>query len=83
MLLIEDGNRAIISRPVHCFLERDGVAMTGDTNSTSAEHLKGSVKEALGKLTGDARIEAEGRRQKRDASTTNAGRSKSAASGRG
>ena len=39
--------------------------MPEDRNSTSAEHLKGSVKEALGKLTGDPRIEAEGRREKR------------------
>ena len=41
--------------------------MTEDTNSTSTAHLKASVKEALGKLTGDARVEAEGRRQKREA----------------
>ena len=41
--------------------------MAEDRNSTSTEHLKGSVKEALGKLTGDARVEAEGRRQKREA----------------
>jgi uncharacterized protein YjbJ (UPF0337 family) len=41
--------------------------MTEDRISTSAEQLKGSVKEALGKLTGDNRIEAEGRRQKREA----------------
>ena len=41
--------------------------MTENRNSTSAEHRKGSVKEALGKLTGDAGIEAEGRRQKRGA----------------
>ena len=41
--------------------------MAEDKNSTSAEHLKGSVKEALGKLTGDSRIETEGRRQKREA----------------
>ncbi|WP_345820195.1 CsbD family protein [Methylobacterium fujisawaense] len=41
--------------------------MAEDRNSTSAEHLKGSVKEALGKLTGDIRVEAEGRRQKREA----------------
>ncbi len=41
--------------------------MTEDTNSSSAEHLKASVKEALGKLTGDVRVEAEGRRQKREA----------------
>lgn len=42
--------------------------MTKVPNKTSADHLKGSVKEALGKLTGDVRIEAEGRRQKRSAS---------------
>ena len=41
--------------------------MTEDTNSPSTEHLKASVKEALGKLTGDVRVEAEGRRQKREA----------------
>lgn len=41
--------------------------MTEDKNSTSAKHLKASVKEALGKLTGDPRVEAEGRRQKREA----------------
>ncbi|WP_457108282.1 CsbD family protein [Methylobacterium sp. P5_C11] len=41
--------------------------MTEDTSSTSTDHLKGSVKEALGKLTGDIRVEAEGRRQKREA----------------
>ncbi|MCJ2017444.1 MULTISPECIES: CsbD family protein [unclassified Methylobacterium] len=50
--------------------------MAEDKNSTSAEHLKGSVKEALGKLTGDPRVEAEGRRQKKDANTPKAGRSK-------
>ncbi len=41
--------------------------MTGDKTSSSAEQLKGSVKEAIGKLTGDARVEAESRRQKREA----------------
>lgn len=41
--------------------------MTEDRDSSSAEHLKASVKEALGKLTGDARVEAEGQRQKREA----------------
>ncbi|MCJ2126833.1 CsbD family protein [Methylobacterium sp. J-077] len=41
--------------------------MTERTKVPSAEHLKASVKEAIGKLTGDARIEAEGRRQKRGA----------------
>lgn len=44
--------------------------MTDDRNSTSTEHLKGSVMEALGKLTGDIRVEAEGRRQKREARAT-------------
>ncbi|MHB2205736.1 CsbD family protein [Methylobacterium sp. CM6257] len=38
--------------------------MSGHAQRTSAEHLKGSVKEAIGKLTGDTRVEAEGRRQK-------------------
>ncbi|MDP4006232.1 CsbD family protein [Methylobacterium sp. NEAU K] len=41
--------------------------MTEQGKSTSTEHLKGSVKEAIGKLTGDTRVEAEGRRQKREA----------------
>lgn len=41
--------------------------MTKASKSTSREHLKGSVKEAIGKLTGDSRIEAEGQRQKRTA----------------
>lgn len=41
--------------------------MTKVPSRTSAEHLKGSVKEAIGKLTGNDRVEAEGRRQKRAA----------------
>ncbi|MCJ2093901.1 MULTISPECIES: CsbD family protein [unclassified Methylobacterium] len=41
--------------------------MTERTKLPSAEHLKASVKEAIGKLTGDARLEAEGQRQKRAA----------------
>lgn len=41
--------------------------MTEDRKTPSAEHLKGSVKEAIGKLTGDARAQTEGRRQNRDA----------------
>ncbi|MGU3469370.1 CsbD family protein [Methylobacterium sp. C33D] len=44
--------------------------MTEDMNSTSPKHIKASVKEALGKLTGDAGVEAEGRRQKREARST-------------
>lgn len=52
--------------------------MAEDRKTTSTEHLKGSVKEALGKLTGDVRIEAAGRRQKRDADAPNTGRSKPA-----
>jgi uncharacterized protein YjbJ (UPF0337 family) len=76
MLLIEDGDRLIISLSVHGFLIQDGVSMTEDRNSASAEHLKGSVKEALGKLTGDVRIEAEGRRQKREANSPKDGRPK-------
>lgn len=38
---------------------------TDDKASRSAAQLKGSIKEAIGKLTGDARVEAEGRAQKR------------------
>lgn len=41
--------------------------MTKTSTSTSAEQLKGSVKEAIGKLTGNDRIETEGRHQKREA----------------
>ena len=75
-MIIEDEDRVIISASVQGFLERYGVTMAEDRNSTSAEHLKGSVKEALGKLTGDTRVEAEGRRQKKDANTLKAVRSK-------
>lgn len=56
--------------------------MTEDKNSASAEHLKGSVKEALGKLTGDAAAEAEGRRQKQEARAAQATRTKPAEPGR-
>ncbi len=41
--------------------------MTKTSPPTSTEALKGSVKEAIGKLTGNDRVEAEGRRQKREA----------------
>lgn len=34
------------------------------TDQPCTETVKGSVKEAIGKLTGDVRIETEGRRQK-------------------
>ncbi|MCF4127812.1 CsbD family protein [Methylobacterium sp. SyP6R] len=34
------------------------------TGKPCTEQVKGSVKEAIGKLTGDVRVEAEGRRQK-------------------
>ncbi|WHQ70395.1 CsbD family protein [Methylorubrum extorquens] len=39
--------------------------MTDRVKSTSTTEAKGSVKEAIGKLTGDARVEAEGKAQKR------------------
>ena len=48
--------------------------MASDKKTPSANQLKGSVKEAIGKLTGDARIEAEGQRQKRTAKSDPAGR---------
>ncbi|PXW53073.1 CsbD family protein [Methylobacterium sp. B4] len=38
---------------------------TGRENETSAERLKTSVKDAIGKLTGVSRNEAEGRRRDR------------------
>lgn len=41
--------------------------MTERAPTTSTEQVKGSVKEAIGKLTGDVRVEAEGRRQKDEA----------------
>ncbi len=41
--------------------------MTERAPTTSTEQIKGSVKEAIGKLTGDVRVEAEGRRQKGEA----------------
>ncbi len=34
------------------------------TDQPCTEKVRGSVKEAIGKLTGDVRIETEGRRQK-------------------
>jgi uncharacterized protein YjbJ (UPF0337 family) len=43
--------------------------MTRRAPTTSTEQVKGSVKEAIGKLTGDVRVEAEGRRQKGEADT--------------
>ena len=47
--------------------------MAGRDDRASAERLKGSVKEAIGKLTGDARTESEGRRQKRGGAPRDAG----------
>ena len=41
--------------------------MTDNRKTPATDHLKGSVKEAIGKLTGEVRVEAEGRREKRDA----------------
>uniref|UniRef100_UPI001FCECF61 CsbD family protein n=2 Tax=Methylobacterium radiotolerans TaxID=31998 RepID=UPI001FCECF61 len=55
--------------------------MTEDRKTPSAEHLKGSVKEAIGKLTGDARAQTEGRRQKRDAPGSDVPGSKAGGSG--
>jgi uncharacterized protein YjbJ (UPF0337 family) len=56
--------------------------MTEDSKPASTEHLKASVKEALGKLTGDHRVEAEGRRQKRDARAAEATGTKPASADR-
>ncbi|PJI55280.1 CsbD family protein [Methylobacterium radiotolerans] len=55
--------------------------MTEDRKTPSAEHLKGSVKEAIGKLTGDARAQTEGRRQKRDVPGSDVPGSKAGGSG--
>ncbi|MCJ2048255.1 CsbD family protein [Methylobacterium sp. J-070] len=41
--------------------------MTEDKSPPSAKRRAGSVKEAIGKITGDVRVEAEGARQKRAA----------------
>lgn len=38
--------------------------MSEQPAKTSTEQLKGSVKEAIGKLTGDVRVQAEGKAQK-------------------
>ena len=54
--------------------------MSDDRKTPSTDHLKGSVKEAIGKLTGEVRVEAEGRRQKRGADPSKSGVSKSGAS---
>jgi hypothetical protein len=40
--------------------------VTGNKKAASPDQLKGSVKEAIGKLTGDVHVEAEGRREKDD-----------------
>ncbi len=63
--IIERAGHAHICQSAQGFLNQDEVPMTEDRTSASAERLKGSVKEAIGKLTGDARAEADGRRQKR------------------
>ncbi|GEP00015.1 CsbD family protein [Methylobacterium haplocladii] len=38
--------------------------MSDQSAKTSTEQLKGSVKDAIGKLTGDIRVQAEGKAQK-------------------
>lgn len=40
------------------------MTVTERAKPTSTEQAKGSVKEAIGKLIGDARVEAEGKAQK-------------------
>ncbi|WP_298967392.1 CsbD family protein [uncultured Methylobacterium sp.] len=50
-----------------------GRSTSEPSTSTGTEQVKGSVKEAIGKLTGDARVEAEGRRQKRGTRPQGAG----------
>ena len=57
--------------------------MTDNRKTPATDHLKGSVKEALGKLTGDVRVEAEGRRQKREARAAEATGTKPVRSDRG
>ena len=41
--------------------------MATDKTTPSADPIKGSVAEAIGKLTGDPKVEAEGRRKKEKA----------------
>jgi uncharacterized protein YjbJ (UPF0337 family) len=57
-------------------LRNNEVPMTDNRKTPSTDHLKGSVTEAIGKLTGAVRVEAEGRRQKRDAEAPKSGRPK-------
>lgn len=49
--------------------------MATDKTSPSADEIKGSVAEAIGKLTGDPKVEAEGRRKKEKAPPDKARRS--------
>lgn len=46
--------------------------MDSDRISGSAKKVKGSIKEAVGSLTGDAKLEAEGKADKIDGKTQNA-----------
>jgi uncharacterized protein YjbJ (UPF0337 family) len=41
--------------------------MTNQQTSRAAQHAKGSVKEAIGKLTGDRRVQSEGATEKAEA----------------
>lgn len=68
---------------VRGFLRNSEAPMAEDSRSTSAGRLKGSVKEAIGKLTGDVRIEAEGQRQKRRARRAEAAGAAESGSGTG
>jgi uncharacterized protein YjbJ (UPF0337 family) len=52
-------------KPAGFFPVTREVLMTDRVKSTSTTEAKGSVKEAIGKLTGDARVEVEGKAQKR------------------
>nr|WP_210280095.1 CsbD family protein [Methylorubrum thiocyanatum] len=54
-------------RRASVFAVFDEVNVSDHAKPTSAEHAKGSVKEAIGKLIGDARVEAEGKAQKQGA----------------
>ncbi len=56
--------------------------MTENKNSPPSEQVKGSVKEAIGKLTGDVRVETEGRRQKQKGEAPQKSPSKAPGSGR-
>ncbi len=47
-----------------CHSRHEGKSMAEDRDKPAARQVKGSVKEAIGKLTGDAKAESEGAAEK-------------------